>query len=1095
MPHNFSSYLFSPGIALMSRLSFHKKFAILVLIVGIAFSVTLYSLYVNLNQTISNAQHEIEGIALIKPIVESIQLVQQHRGLSSGVLGGINELESMRAAKNIDAEQAFISLEARLPVNIKQLESWASIAGNWKGIQTSGLQWSKEDNFSIHTQLISKMLVFSTDIADDYGLTTDAELDTFYLAHTLTNELLEALEQLGRVRAFGTGILGEKHISEPQKILINTLIEQLKETLYTLKISIEKAVRYNPKIQGVLISTNENIQKLAQQVIDEVHSDILSEHLTMDPKDFFSVTTTAINEGYSQIYQTMLPTVDGLLQGRILNTKTELLTIFGIAFLFLLLLAYLMEAIYKNTVDNIQQLSRAVGNFAHGNLTERVHLKTHDELQQIGDSFNTMADEMVDLFDSQKATETELRVAATAFESQEGMVITDINNVIIKVNQAFIRLTGYSSEELINRKMKLLKSGQHDAEFYAAMWDSIIRTGTWQGEIWNRLKNGEVHPQFVTITAVKNNDGDILNYIANYTDITERKVTEEKINNLAFYDPLTQLPNRVLLADRMQQTMAHCCRSREIAAVCMLDLDGFKQVNDTLGHASGDQLLRDVAQRLQECIRQEDTAARFGGDEFALLLGGFSNVSECEQTLARIVASLSAPYQIFGQMARISASIGVTLFPDDSSDADLLLRHADEVMYEVKKTSKNGYKLFNSIHARRNQTNQDFRRKIGIALCKEQFELYYQPKVDCRKGQVVGVEALVRWNHPVLGLLLPSEFIPLIEYDDLIIDLGEWTIQQTLRQLQDWHEAGIGIQISVNISARQLHNQEFPQRLQALLSGYDAEIIKRLEIEIVETAALEDVITGGDAIRKCHTMGVHVALDDFGVGFSSLAHLKHLAADALKIDLSFISGMLKDEGDMAIVEGVIGLAASFRLEVVAEGVEYVDQILMLLELGCDLMQGYGLAKPMPAKQIPAWLAAFTPDPLWGLSSSKIISRDYFELLLAEVNHRYWTDGVINHLGDLCEQTSQESLLNHRLCRFGQWFCDQSTSYFRGISELQALDEVHQNIHQTAANLVGHHQAGMAVEADAEKARLLDLQGAMTSLLHRLRIMLADELLK
>jgi diguanylate cyclase (GGDEF)-like protein/PAS domain S-box-containing protein len=694
-----------------------------------------------------------------------------------------------------------------------------------------------------------------------------------------------------------------------------------------------------------------------------------------------------------------------------------------------------------------------------------------------------------------KLAEAELQIAATAFESQEGMVITDIDNVIVKVNKAFMRLTGYSSSELINRKMNLLKSDRHDAEFYAAMWDSLMRTGAWQGEIWNRLKNGEVQPEFVTITAVKNNRGEVINYVGTYTDITERKAIEEKVNSLAFYDPLTRLPNRVLLADRMHQTLAHCRRNKEIAAVCMLDLDGFKQVNDTLGHASGDQLLCDVARRLQECIRQEDTAARFGGDEFALLLGGFTKVSECEQTLERIVASLSAPYLIFGQNARISASIGVTLFPEDSSDPDLLLRHADQVMYEVKQTGKNGYQLFNAMHAKRSQATQDFIKKIGAALVKEQFELYYQPKVDCRLGLVVGAEALVRWNHPVLGLLAPSEFIPLIEHDDLIIALGEWTLQDALRQLNAWRKEGINIPISVNVSARQLYNQAFPERLKQLLAGQDSEILDRLEIEIVETAALADVMVGGEVIHQCRAMGIRVALDDFGTGFSSLSHLKHLAVDSLKIDLSFISGMLSDHGDLAIVAGVIGLASSFRLQVVAEGVEHVDEILMLMELGCDVMQGYGFARPMPAKLVPAWLAAFTPDPLWSLSASKLTSRDYFELLLAEVNHRYWTEGVIANLDDPHKQTTPESLLDYRQCRFGQWFCDEGASNFRKISEFHELDSLHQDIHRTAANLLEHHQAGRQAEAEANKAQLRALQHNMTSLLHGLRAMLADELFK
>jgi EAL domain-containing protein (putative c-di-GMP-specific phosphodiesterase class I) len=316
-----------------------------------------------------------------------------------------------------------------------------------------------------------------------------------------------------------------------------------------------------------------------------------------------------------------------------------------------------------------------------------------------------------------------------------------------------------------------------------------------------------------------------------------------------------------------------------------------------------------------------------------------------------------------------------------------------------------------------------------------------------------------------------------------------------LRQLAEWHEAGFNIQISVNISARQLRNQDFPERLQAMLAGYDVEIIERLELEIVETAALENVIVGSDAIRKCRAMGVRVALDDFGTGFSSLANLKHLAVDSLKIDLSFISGMLTTSGDMAIVKSVIGLATSFRLHVVAEGVEHVDQVLMLLELGCDVMQGYGLARPMPVKQMHTWLAEFTPDPLWSLSASHLTSRNYFELLQAEANHRYWTERVLANLDDPRDETTPESLRDYRQCRFGEWYYDENTSHFHTISEFHALNEVHQNVHQTAACLLEHHRAGMKVEADAAKTQLLALQQNMISLLHSLRVMLADELLK
>ena len=694
-----------------------------------------------------------------------------------------------------------------------------------------------------------------------------------------------------------------------------------------------------------------------------------------------------------------------------------------------------------------------------------------------------------------KQVETELQIAATAFESQEGMVITDTDNIIIKVNHAFARITGYSSEELLNRRMNILKSSHHDAEFYDEMWGSLIRTGAWQGEIWNRLKNGEVHPTFVTITAVKNKAGQVINYVATYTDITERKITEEKVNNLAFYDQLTQLPNRVLFADRIKQTLALCRRNREMAAVCMLDLDGFKQVNDTLGHAAGDQLLWEVAQRLQECIRQEDTAARFGGDEFALLLGGFASVSECEQTLARIVTIIAEPYLIFGQMAQISASIGVTLFPEDNSEPDLLLRHADQAMYQVKQASKNGYHLFNSIYEKRNQTNQNSLARISDALAQGQFELYYQPEVDCRQGKVVGAEALLRWNHPVLGVLSSAEFIPVIEHDDLMITLDSWSLQHALRQLKDWHEAGFNIKVSVNISARQLLNPQFPARLQAILSGYDAKIIQHLAIEVIESAVLKDVLMAGDVMRQCRAMGVGIILDDFGSGFSalvqSLVRLNHFTVDALKVDLSFVSDLLTNSEEMDIVEGVVGLAASCHAQVIAKGVGHIDQILMLMELGCDVIQGGVLTQPMSAKHMNAWLAAFIPDPLWG-AAAHLTSRDYFELLLTEANHRCWTNRVIANLDEADDVATPELLQDHRQCHFGHWYYDERASHFRNTSEFHKLDAIHRDIHQTTAHLCEHRQAGMTVEADEDALQLLAQQHTMSGLVHRL---LADELLK
>ncbi len=441
-------------------------------------------------------------------------------------------------------------------------------------------------------------------------------------------------------------------------------------------------------------------------------------------------------------------------------------------------------------------------------------------------------------------------------------------------------------------------------------------------------------------------------------DVTDRKRAEDEIKFLAFYDPLTQLANRRLMTDRMNQQLALARRSGEFLAICMIDLDGFKQVNDELGHNAGDALLVEVAHRLKASLRETDTASRFGGDEFSLILGNFKKVSECEQSLTRLISSLAEPYLINGQIARVTASVGATLFPNDGATADLLLRHADQAMYEAKKNGKNCYFLFNPSQQNQAHSIQAMLVKIELALHNQELLLLYQPQVDCKLGKVVGMEGLIRWNHPVLGLLSPSEFIPLIEHDDLIIRIGEWTIQQALAQLKVCQAHGFELDLSVNISAKHLHQTDFVSRLTDFLTDYPDEIRKHLRIEIVETAALEDINQVAKTIKQCRDLGIHFAIDDFGTGFSSLAHLKHLQVDELKIDKSFIQGMMTNPEDLAIVKGVIGLAASFKYRVIAEGVESSEPILRLIEMGCDLIQGFAISRPLPPAKMTEWLRQF-----------------------------------------------------------------------------------------------------------------------------------------
>jgi diguanylate cyclase (GGDEF)-like protein len=447
-------------------------------------------------------------------------------------------------------------------------------------------------------------------------------------------------------------------------------------------------------------------------------------------------------------------------------------------------------------------------------------------------------------------------------------------------------------------------------------------------------------------------------------DAAERNRYQHELEFLAHHDALTQLPNRILLADRLVLAIARMQRAQRLLAIVYLDLDDFKPVNDTLGHKAGDQLLVMVAQRLKEHIRADDTVCRLGGDEFVLLLSDLGSIDECTQTIERLTRTLGKPYTLDRKLIYISASIGLTIYPFDDADADTLMRHADQAMYVAKQSGRNRYHLFDAEHDRQIQIQRSNRARIETALLQKEFVLFYQPKVDMRSGQVIGAEALIRWQHPEEGLLPPSRFLPEIEDSDFAIPLGEWVIAATLTQLAHWQTMGLRLRISVNISPRHLQAPNFTERLAVLLKQYPHVPPASLELEVVESAALENVVHVAAVIDACHALGVSFALDDFGTGYSSLSYFKRLHVDALKIDQSFVRDLLTDAEDHAIVEGVISLTRTFKRQVIAEGVESAEIGLALLELGCSIAQGYGIAKPMPATELPEWIARWQPYPQW-----------------------------------------------------------------------------------------------------------------------------------
>jgi len=557
-----------------------------------------------------------------------------------------------------------------------------------------------------------------------------------------------------------------------------------------------------------------------------------------------------------------------------------------------------------------------------------------------------------------------LSLAASVFQhAHDGIYITDADSHIVEVNPAFTTLTGYTREEVLGNSPHMLNSGRHAPEFYEQMQQSLGQTGEWHGEIWNQRKDGEVYAASLDISAVRDRQGQVSHYVGMFSDITQIKEQQQHLEHMAYHDALTQLPNRVLLSDRLLQALASAKRSGKILAVCYLDLDDFKPINDTLGHEAGDQLLVGVADRIRSCLRADDTVARLGGDEFALLLCGLQSTEECQLALDRLLASISAPFMIAGKTVNVSASLGYTLSPFDDAAPDTLLRHADQAMYQAK--LKGGrYHQFDAEHDRRTRARHEAQETIEAALPRGEFRLHYQPKVDMRRGQVIGMEALIRWEHPELGLRYPNDFLPVVEETEFVIPLGEWVIGEALRQMSAWQQDGLHLPVSVNISALHLMQPDFSARLATLLAAWPDVPPQGLELEITESAALEDIVSIGKVIEECHRLGVSSALDDFGTGYSSLTYLRRLPVEMLKIDQSFVRDMLHDADDLAIVEAVISLGLAFHRSVIAEGVETPEHGLKLLRMGCRLGQGYGIARPMPPHAVPAWIAAYAPDPSW-----------------------------------------------------------------------------------------------------------------------------------
>jgi diguanylate cyclase (GGDEF)-like protein/PAS domain S-box-containing protein len=600
----------------------------------------------------------------------------------------------------------------------------------------------------------------------------------------------------------------------------------------------------------------------------------------------------------------------------------------------------------------------------------------------------------------------------------------------------------------------------------------------------HQRKDGTLYPVQVTLQLIKHSSRQ--NYLASVTDLSQQ-IEKEKLNLLAYYDFLTKLPNRALFIDRFKQAVAHSKRTKSMLAICFLDIDNFKLINDNYGHDSGDQLLIEVAKRIKDTIREEDTVSRQGGDEFTLILREIETHSQCEQLLDRIRLSLAKPYIINEQSHHLTASIGATIYPRDDAELDTLIRHADNAMYQAKTSGKNQYLLFNTLDDKQSIDKRARLQEIEQALANKEFQLYFQPKVNMRTGVVFGAEALIRWFHPKKGMIPPLDFLPLLDGTDLEVQIGGWVINEALQQLDRWKEQGLDLELSINVSSHHLQSPIFLDQLNGALDRHPNVDSQDLQLEILESSVLSDIEIIKGIIQRCqNVLGITVALDDFGTGYSSLTHLRNLPASVIKIDQSFVRNMLESSEDLALIEGIISLAKTFDRDVIAEGVETAEHGILLMRIGCNCAQGYGIAKPMPADKIIEWTRNYKPAESWSIWSGSEWEMSNLPLVVAQQDHISWIQDIFTALEGRELTLSHHELTDHHQCRLGQWYDEHGLKYYGDLPGFREFESIHKNVHSTGHKIIQLYNEGRKEEAVLLSKELLSLKSKVLESLNSMQ---------
>ncbi len=685
------------------------------------------------------------------------------------------------------------------------------------------------------------------------------------------------------------------------------------------------------------------------------------------------------------------------------------------------------------------------------------------------------------------------RAEVTLSSIGDGVITTDSDSKVTFLNRTAEMLTGWSLGEARGKHLDDVFELVDEVTRLrvANLLDTVFEQRGLTGQNRQAILIAKSGVEFVieeSASPILAPSGEVIGCVLVFHDNTERSRLEQHAHWLAGHDVLTGLPNRVLLADRMHQAIAGVRRSGRKMAVGFLDLDHFKPINDRYGHELGDNILMEVARRIEMALRADDTVARIGGDEFILILNGIQNDFEVRQILDRLLESLARPIQVGRQVFEISASVGVVVQgAEEISDADILLRQADQAMYIAKQSGRNCLHFFNVAEDAEIKTRHQQIERIQNALQQHELRLHYQPKINMRTGDVVGLEALIRWQHPERGLLAPGHFLPQIEHTSLIVEIGEWVIEEVLRQIAAWHAEGAGwFKVSINLSGRQLMQPNFVQRVRELLSRHEAVSPECIEFEILETESIEDFDQVARVMRDLRGSGVRFSIDDFGTGYSSLNFLKHLPVDMLKIDQAFVRDMLNDANDLALVEAIVSLSRVFHREVIAEGVESIEHGYVLIRMGCDLAQGYGIARPMPAEMVPLWVAQNRENPTWSLWQFEQWEMTDFPLLVARHDHIEWVNHILRIVEGV-EHGHQDSVqYSSSHCRFGNWLRTLGHQRYGHLEVLRQIDELHDDIHRYGRELVHLVNQGQRREANIASQHFRQLRDRMLVLLSELQ---------